>query len=455
MGLWLWQVLSLHAVWQRLGAGLPVDQAILVRARRRAIHLPWFAAIISIAAWLSGIPVFLLSLAQMSHSPPTALLWHLAISFCVSTLIVVTNTFFLVELTTQWLIFPALFRDARADLTPGVITLSLRGRGLLWAISASICPIVALLLLNFAPVSSGSDALWFSLFVGGLGIASGLGTAVLVSRLVAKPIDDLRAAAQAVAQGQFDLQLPVTRADEFGLLLGEFNHMTRELKDKERLRETFGLHVGERAADQILARDPGLGGTEQEISVMFVDIRSFTTLAESHTPHETLEVLNEFLCVAVRVVEQDHGGMINKYLGDGFMALFGVGAEATTNHAQDAFEAGRGILREIALLNEKFFAQKRSPLRIGIGIHTGAGDCRQHRIPGATRVHRHRRDRQSGGAESRALTKQAKTPLLLTAACCARLSERSELIELPPLEVRGLDEPVTVFALQIRQEAAK
>jgi adenylate cyclase len=93
--------------------------------------------------------------------------------------------------------------------------------------------------------------------------------------------------------------------------VGEFNHMTRELQDKERLRQTFGLHVGQRAAEEILARDPGLGGVEQEVTVMFVDIRSFTARAETSTPHETLVMLNQFLRVAVEIVEQQHGGMIN------------------------------------------------------------------------------------------------------------------------------------------------
>ncbi|PYJ48372.1 MAG: adenylate/guanylate cyclase domain-containing protein, partial [Verrucomicrobia bacterium] len=72
------------------------------------------------------------------------LLWHLPISFCVSGFIAVTHSFFLVELASHWGLFPVFFRGERADLTPGVFTLSLRGRGILWAVSASICPIASL-----------------------------------------------------------------------------------------------------------------------------------------------------------------------------------------------------------------------------------------------------------------------------------------------------------------------
>ena len=110
-----------------------------------------------------------------------------------------------------------------------------------------------------------------------------------------EPIAYLRDAARAVGKGELDVHIPLTRVDEFGLLIGEFNRMVAELREKDRLRRTFGLHVGRKAADQILARDPGLGGLEEVITVMFVDIRSFTKLAARMEPGETVKVLNRFL----------------------------------------------------------------------------------------------------------------------------------------------------------------
>jgi adenylate cyclase len=247
------------------------------------------------------------------------------------------------------------------------------------------------------------------------------------------------------------VHLPVTRADEFGVLLGEFNHMARELKDKERLRQTFGLHVGQRAAEQILARDPGLGGVEQDVTIMFVDIRSFTARAGSAAPAETLDLLNEFLRVSVHVVEEQHGGMINKYLGDGFMALFGVG-DRLTSHAQDAFDAGRDILSALVRLNEHFVVRGREPIQIGIGIHSGPAIIGSIGSP-------QRLEFTAIGANvnlaSRIenLTKKVGAPLLVTAASCARLTNKADLIDLPPQEVRGVDEPVKVFAFRSNNRA--
>src|SRR5213592_4212989 len=89
--------------------------------------------------------------------------------------------------------------------------------------------------------------------------------------------------------------------------------MVHELKDKEKLRQTFGFHVGRRAAERILARDPGLSGVEEEITVMFVDMRSWTARASASPPAEIVEIMNDFFRVSVCAVEEEHRGMINKY----------------------------------------------------------------------------------------------------------------------------------------------
>lgn len=143
------------------------------------------------------------------------------------------------------------------------------------------------------------NAAWLAVFVGVIGIAFGMFTAMMMSRLVAKPIDQLRAAADAVSRGNLSVDLGragAGRADEFGQLLCEFDHMVRELRDKEKLRQTFGLRVGRRAAERILARDPGLSGVEEEITVMFVDMRSWTVRASASPPTEIVDHERFFPC---------------------------------------------------------------------------------------------------------------------------------------------------------------
>jgi adenylate cyclase len=446
--LWLRRISSFRNLFHRLCEGSAIDSESLTQARRRLIHLPWFAAAISGGAWFLCIPVFLGALFQVQHALDPRLLWHLPISFCVSGFIAVTHSFFLVELASHWGLFPVFFRDARADRTPNIFTLSLRGRGIMWAVSASICPIASLLLLIFAPRSPAINAGWFAVFVGGIGIAFGIFTALMMSWLVAKPIDQLRAAADAVSHGDLDVDLGpagARRADEFGRLLSEFDHMVRELRDKEKLRQTFGLHVGKRAAERILARDPGLSGVEEEITVMFVDMRSWTARASVSPPPDVVEVMNDFFRVTVRVVEEEHRGMVNKYLGDGFMAIFGAG-DSSSNHAHDATAAGREILSTVKILNDELAAKHRAPIQIGIGIHSGPA------IVGSVGSPQRLEFTAIGNTVNIAsrvegLTKATGRPLLVTKAVRDRAGDSFSFEELPPQEVRGIDGQVSVFAV--------
>ena len=417
------------------------------------IHLPWFAAAVCGAAWFLCIPVFISALLQVQNPLDPRLLWHLPISFCVSGFIAVTHSFFLVELASQWGLFPVFFRDERADRTPNIFTLSLRGRGIVWAVSASICPIASLLLLVLAPRSPATNAAWLAVFVGVIGIAFGIFTALMMSRLVAKPIDQLRTAADAVSRGDLAVDLSragARRADEFGRLLCEFDQMVRELRDKEKLRQTFGLHVGRRAAERILARDPGLSGVEEEITVMFVDMRSWTARASASPPAEIVEIMNDFFRVSVRAVEEEHRGMVNKYLGDGFMAIFGAG-DSGSNHACDAVSAGCEILRAVKGLNDELAAKQRAPIQIGIGIHSGPA------IVGSVGSPQRLEFTAIGNTVNVAsriqgLTKTVGRPLLVTAAVRDRAGESFVFEELPPQEVRGIEGRVMIFAVMLPRQ---
>jgi len=459
--LWLKRIFSFRDLLHRLELRTPrcgvrsahhadTTNESLTRARRRLIHLPWFAAAICGVAWFLCIPVFIGALVQVQNPLDSRLLWHLPISFCVSGFIAVTHTFFLVELASQWGLFPVFFRDERADRTPNIFTLSLRGRGIVWAISASICPIASLLLLVLAPRSPATNAAWLAVFVGVIGIAFGIFTALMMSRLVAKPIDQLRSAADAVSRGNLAVDLRHAgsrRADEFGRLLCEFDQMVRELRDKEKLRQTFGLHIGRRAAERILARDPGLSGVEEEITVMFVDMRSWTARASSSPPAEIVEIMNDFFRVSVRAVEEDHRGMVNKYLGDGFMAIFGAG-ESGSNHAGDAVSSGCEILRAVNQLNEELAAKGRAPIQIGIGIHSGPA------IVGSVGSPQRLEFTAIGNTVNVAsriqgLTKTVGRPLLITATVRERAGDSFVFEELPPQEVRGIEGRVMIFGVRV------
>jgi adenylate cyclase len=254
----------------------------------------------------------------------------------------------------------------------------------------------------------------------------------------------LRRAAGAVAEGRLDVSLPCQRADEFGALFGEFNHMVSELRDKERLRKIFGVHVGQEAAKQILARGLNVGGSEQVVTIMFVDIRGFTSRSANIEPARAVALLNEFLTAMVGVVETEHNGMVNKFLGDGFMAVFGIGAD-TEQHADDALMAGRAMQRRLDELNQHLAERSEAPMQIGIGINTGPA------IVGSIGSPERLEFTVIGSAVNvasriEALTKTVGAPLLVTEATANALHQRDGLRDCGPQAVRGMPEPMRVFA---------
>jgi adenylate cyclase len=269
-----------------------------------------------------------------------------------------------------------------------------------------------------------------------------------VGRLVTEPVNELRRAAQAVGRGDLKVRIAQQRADDFGPLIDEFNAMVGGLREKTRIEETFGRHVGRQIARQILERDESLGGVEQEITVMFVDIRNFTARAAASTPTQVVSVLNLFLTAMVEIVEQGHGGIVNKFLGDGLMALF---SELTgrADHADAAVDAGHNMLARLDRINVDVAALGQPPLAIGIGIHTGpavVGSIGSPRRLEYTAIG----DTVNVASRVESLTKTVGKPLLLTAATRAALRSRRAVKELPPQWVKGQSEPVVVLASRTR-----
>lgn len=446
VSLWIWAVLSLKPTLHQLVQNQSIAPELLLRARQRVINLPWCCVAIASSLWLLCIPVFLLALSLAPGRLNPRLLWDLPISFTIAALIAATHSFFATELLTQKLLYPVLFQDAQPYRTPKTFPLSLRWRGVFLAICGSICPIASLLLLSIAPHACALKDTWFAIAVGCLGIVFSLTTAWMVGQLVVEPIRELQQVAVAVAREDLKIRIRSLRADEFGPLIEEINYMLNELQDKQILQETFGRHVGARAAVHILQRDPSLGGIEQELTVLFADLRNFTRRCTTQPPQQIVTLLNVFLTEMVDIVEQRYDGMVNKFLGDGFMALFGVG-DASQAHADQAVSAGLDMLSSLETINHYLEAQGQDPLAMGIGIHTGSavvGSIGSSQRLEYTAIG----DTVNIAARVESLTKEVGEPLLLTVATQQALTARFETESLPPQKVKGQPKALNVVRIK-------
>jgi class 3 adenylate cyclase len=204
-------------------------------------------------------------------------------------------------------------------------------------------------------------------FIGGILAALvvlALTVSVISSRIV-QPLLRLVEGARQVAQGAYDRRVPVESRDEVGYLSQSFNDMAAGLKDREFIKSVFGRYVSPDVMREILDGKIALGGEARVLTIMFSDIRGFTAMSERMEAHALVGMLNQYFTTMDGAISRHHGS-INKYLGDGILALFGAPV-ARESSARDATDAARDMQRQLAAFNE----QHGTDLRIGIGVHTG------------------------------------------------------------------------------------
>ena len=434
---------SLMPVYRSLLEGQQVEQELLAETRRKVINLPWWFLAVAAAGWLICIPVFPLVILTAGEPLSTGVIWHLVTSFLIASLIAVTQSFFAVEMTTQAALFPAFFQDHNPASVPGAVPLSIRARGTLWAFSAVVCPVVSLVLLLLAP-KAASDTPMFGIAVAVVAVGFGLMTSWMLGLWVSKPVSQLQRAALNVADGDLHARVDLLRSDDFGLLIERFNAMVDGLQHREKLQETFGRHVGREAALQIMNQDEGLAGREQNITVMFVDVRNFTSQSSSLSPSQVVAALNMFFQDAVEVIES-HGGMVNKFLGDGFMAIFGVGS-ATKGHANRAVLAGLELVDSVSHCEIRMRDAGWNDLKIGVGINTGlavVGCIGSPKRQEYTAIG----DTVNVAARVESLTKTLGQEILITRTTREELPSDIEVLELPSQTVKGKDRQIEVFGV--------
>jgi adenylate cyclase len=163
-----------------------------------------------------------------------------------------------------------------------------------------------------------------------------------------------------VVGGDYEEPVEVSQRDELGLLASSFNDMMKGLSERDRVRDLLGKVVSPEVAEELLSRGIELGGEERRVSVLFSDVRGFTSLSERKTPAELVDLLNAHLTRVSAIVER-HGGVVDKYIGDAVMAVFG----APLARDDDAVRAVRAAL-ELAALP----ASDSGALVIGVGVNT-------------------------------------------------------------------------------------
>jgi class 3 adenylate cyclase len=260
---------------------------------------------------------------------------------------------------------------------------------------------------------------------------------LLVTGSVVAPIRRLQDAAEDVGAGDLATRVPVVADDETGALTRAFNRMTSGLQERERLRDAFGAFVDSELAERVSRDGTDLRGEELEVSVLFMDVRGFTTLSENAAARDLVGRLNELYDRVVPVILR-HGGHANKFIGDGLLAVFGA-PERHRDHADRAVAAALEIARVVN-------GSPDDGLRVGLGINTGTvvvgtiggGGRLDFTVIG---------DPVNTAARVESATRETGDDLLITEETRRRLSAKhGEWAERPPIQLRGKQQAVRLYA---------
>jgi adenylate cyclase len=403
------------------------------RERDLTIRQPLLQARNVAALWLFAAIVF----AAVNAFYSGALALEIGVTVVMGGLVASAMTYLLVERIVRPVMALALSADPPTDpVIPGIVNRSV----LAWACGTAIAVLGAALVAaeylaagNMTPNRLAATVVVLCL----LALAIGLAMTVFAARSLADPLESIRHALAQVEAGNTDVEVPVFDGNEVGLLQSGFNSMVAGLRERERIRDLFGRHVGRDVARQALARGIELGGETREAAVLFVDLVGSTTFAATREPQVVVATLNRFFAIVVEVVGR-HDGWVNKFEGDAALCVFGALAKHPEPHA-----AALAAARELSERLDRELPDLSAGLGVAAGEvvagNIGAADRYEYTVIG---------DPVNAAARLADLAKSAPRGVLATAAIVDRSgdSERGRWRLGDTVTLRGRPTPTQIAA---------
>jgi class 3 adenylate cyclase len=294
-----------------------------------------------------------------------------------------------------------------------------------------------------------------SIVVTALASIVGITLAAVMTMALVRPVKRLVAGTRAIEAGALDVEIPVTSSDEIGGLTTAFNHMVQELRSKARIRDTFGKYIDPRIVAGLIDRpELALEGDRRTMTVFFCDMTNFTRLGEQLTSKNLVTLTNRYLTVMSEPV-RDHGGILDKYIGDAIMAYWGPPFTEGQSQAERACLAALDVIGRLpdflAELPELTGVRRGLPdVGLRVGIATGpmlVGNIGSEAMKSYTVL---------GGAVNLAArleraNKHYGTATLVSEATAAMVGDAVELREIDVIIAVGKQEPERIFEIIARK----
>ena len=374
----------IHKALGVLNRGEKPPEQVLSLARIRAMNAPVTYCAVTVAIWLFAMVLFPFLLTMIA--PPVSRgywLTSLLISFFDGAFVTVL-TYFLLSSVSRWLFLPKLFPLGHLDAQAGAHSLSIKAQHALVFVSICVLPLL-LNLSNLAmcrfvliPEVSPQELTLKSLtdyhlvqsaYLSFFSFIMGLGIVLSLAVNQRRSLKSVGEAVERVHKGDLTRFVQVTSNDELGKLGDGVNEMIIGLRERNRIVEAFNRYVDRTLTKQVLDGELTMGGVQVEVSVLFCDIRSYTTLSEGMEPEKVVGMLNRYFTRMAEAIEVE-GGTVNKFIGDGILAVFGA-PRTQTDHRDRALRAALAMCAALEEFNEGQKEDLLPHLKIGIGIHSG------------------------------------------------------------------------------------
>lgn len=270
-----------------------------------------------------------------------------------------------------------------------------------------------------------------------------------LSRRITSPISQLATATKEIGEGHLEsAAIPVPSekdTDEVASLCRAFDRMVKGLQEKEKVKAVLNKVVSQEIAQEILKGNVALGGEEKKVTILFADIRNFTRMTQNMTPKEVIDLLNVCMTKISHFIDQ-YGGVIDKYVGDEAMALFGAPVECRES-AYKAILSAIDMINALGKWNEERRTQGLPPVQMGIGIHTGAvlagnmgaENRLNYTVLGNNVNLAARLCSAAVGMEILISESTLKEPLVM---------EKILIEEIPPMALKGFDMPIVTYRVK-------
>ncbi|MEZ5865945.1 MAG: adenylate/guanylate cyclase domain-containing protein [Geminicoccaceae bacterium] len=279
-------------------------------------------------------------------------------------------------------------------------------------------------------------------------LAAGLPLLWLVARLLSRPL--IRLAAEAEAVRRFDLELPAVGASR----VGEIRQLERAMAQMRASLRTFALYVPKALVKQLVEHDevPEIGGERRDLTVLFMDLENFTSMAADLPPEAVMERMSRYFETVTRILLA-HEATIDKYIGDAVMAFWNAPLD-TTDHAARACAAALAVVEAVRDETASWTTDGMAPVRTRIGIHSGpaivgnvgSSDRMNYTALGAT---------VNLASRLEQLNRELGTEILASADVVERVRGRFVFEHAGSTTLKGFAEPIHIFALIARSEPAE